>query len=306
MASRSDRILLTGSGGFTGRPLAARLRADGHTVLGLTRHPGEAGEYSGDLASVDWVRQVVADIRPTVVVHLAGITTVLHADISEIYSANVVGTVNLLAALAELTVLPRLVIVASTAAAYAESDGKAPIGEDFPLDPKSHYTASKRAIEDVVRLLAERLPILVTRPFNYTGPGQSTMFLVPKIVDHFVRRAPEIELGNLDLFRDISDIERVVEAYVRLALTAHEPTTVNICSGRMVHLREIVSLMQDISGHQVTIVQNPALMRSNEVRTIQGSVVRLERLVGDLPNPDFVTTLRRMYEARRTEAGASR
>lgn len=302
MASRSDRILLTGSGGFTGRPLAERLRADGHTVIGLTRHPGEAGELAGDLSNADWVRQVVADVKPTLVLHLAGITTVLHADIGEVYAVNVLGTANLLAALANLAARPRLTIIASTAAVYAASGGEAPIGEDAPLDPKSHYAASKRAVEDVARLFGERLPILVTRPFNYTGPGQSTTFLVPKIVDHFARRARQIELGNLDLLRDISDVDRVVEAYARLVSAATRPTTVNICSGRTVLLRNIVALMQEISGHRIEIVQSPALMRGNEAHSIMGSAARLEALVGELPNPDFSATLRRMYEARRAEA----
>src|SRR5882724_5092507 len=100
LASRSERVLLTGSGGFTGRPLAERLRHDGHQVVGLTRHPGEAGEMSGDLCDAAWVRKVVGEIKPSIVLHLAGITTTLHADISEVYAINVVGTVNLLAALA--------------------------------------------------------------------------------------------------------------------------------------------------------------------------------------------------------------
>jgi len=306
LAFRSDRILLTGSGGFTGRPLTERLRGEGHSVVGLTRHPGEAGEVSGDLSSADWTRRAVADIEPTVVLHLAGITTMLHADISEIYSVNVVGTVNLLTALAQLTTRPRLVIIASSATVYAAPGGEAPIGEDSPLDPNNHYAVSKRVVEDVARLFRDRLPIVVTRPFNYTGPGQSTTFLVPKIVDHFAREAPEIELGNLDLFRDISDVDRVVEAYARLASAATKPTTVNICSGRAIYLRDIVSLMQDISGHRVKVVQNPALMRGNEARTIRGSTARLEGLVGDLPNPDFGATLRRMYVARCAEARASR
>ena len=234
-------------------------------------------------------------------VHLAGITTTLHADIGEVYSVNVVGTANLLNALATLVARPRLVIVASSATVYAPPDGEAPIGEDFRLDPGNHYAASKRAVEDVARLFQDRLRILVTRPFNYTGPGQSTTFLVPKIVDHFARRAPEIELGNLDLFRDISDVERVVEAYARMVSAELEPATVNICSGRTVLLRDVVSLMEDIAGYRITVIQNPDLMRPNEARTVVGSAARLERLVGKLPNPDFGLTLRRMYEARRSE-----
>lgn len=298
MASRSDRILLTGSGGFTGRPLAERLRGDGHAVIGLTRHPGEAGEVAGDLCDAAWVRKVVGEIKPSVVLHLAGITTTLHADIGEVYAINVVGTVNVLAALAELKPAPRLVVVASSATVYAPPNGEAPITEDAPLDPKTHYAASKRAIEDAARLYRDRLPILITRPFNYTGPGQSTTFLVPKIVDHFVRKAPAIELGNLDLHRDISDVERVVEVYARFVAAGQVGSAVvNICSGRTIFLRDILSLLTDISGHRIQVVQVPALMRGNEAPTIRGSAVRLAAMVGTLPDPELRGTLRRMYEA---------
>ena len=252
---------------------------------------------SGDLCDAAWVRKVVGEVKPSVVLHLAGITTVLHSDISEIYAVNVLGTVNLLAALAELNPVPRLVIMASSATVYAPPDGEASITEDSPLDPKTHYAASKRATEDVARLFRDRLPILITRPFNYTGPGQGTTFLVPKIVDHFVRKTPEIQLGNLDLYRDISDIERVVEAYARFVAGDAAPTVVNICSGRTILLRDIVSLLEEISGHRIKIAQNPALIRRDEARTIQGSAARLESLVGVLPNPDLRTTLGRMYEA---------
>lgn len=252
---------------------------------------------SGDLCDAAWVRQVVGEVKPSVVLHLAGITTTLHADIGELYAINVLGAVNLLAALAQLSARPRLVIMASSATVYAPPDGEMPIGEDFRLDPKTHYAASKRATEDVARLYGDRLPVLVTRPFNYTGPGQSTTFLVPKIVDHFVRKAPEIELGNLDLYRDISDIERVVEVYARFLSADIASGIVNICSGRTIFLHDIVSLLEDISGHRIEIVQNPALMRRNEARTILGSAARLEGMVGTLPNPDLGTTLRRMYDA---------
>jgi nucleoside-diphosphate-sugar epimerase len=299
LGSRSETILLTGSGGFTGRPLVERLRRDGHRVIGLTRHPGEVGEISGDLCDADWVRRIVAEIKPSVVLHLAGITTTLHADIGEIYAVNVVGTANLLQALTELASRPRLVVLASSATVYAPAHDDAPIEEDAPLEPQSHYAASKRATEMMARLYQDRLPILIVRPFNYTGPGQGTAFLVPKIVDHFVRRTAEIELGNLDLYRDISDVERVIEAYARFVSVDIAPGVVNICSGQVVFLRNIISLLENISGHRIKVVQVPALMRRNEPRTVRGSAARLEHMVGPLPNADIGSTLRRMYEASR-------
>ena len=115
--------------------------------------------------------------------------------------------------------------------------------------------------------------MIVTRPFNYTGPGQEPVFLVPKLVDHFVRRAPRINLGNLDLFRDFSDIRRVVEVYVRLVAQPIQHAVVNICSGRTIHLGSIIELLQEMSGHTIKVVKDPALVRPGEARTIQGDVV---------------------------------
>ena len=299
MASRSERVLLTGSGGFTGRPLAARLRQDGHEVFGTTRTPAESWETQGDLRDNDFVRRTIAEARPTVVIHLAGIATPLHGNVGEIYSVNVAGTANLLNALAAAAEPPKRVIVASSATVYAPPKDESPIAEDAPLAPGNHYAASKRATEDVARLFADRLPIIVTRPFNYTGPGQEPIFLIPKIVDHFVRRAPQIKLGNHDLFRDFSDIRRVVEVYARLVSAPALPPVVNICAGRTVHLAGVIDLLREISGHSIEVIKDPALVRPGEPRVIQGSAARLKSMFPDLPDPDFRDTLHSMYESAR-------
>jgi len=300
LASHSERILLTGSGGFTGRPLAARLRQSGHDVFGLTHTPPTSGEMQGDLRDEDWIGKAVQEIRPSVVIHLAGITTPLHKDVTEVHAVNVTGTANLLNALSDLSERPKRVIVASSAAIYAPPSDDQPITEEAPLGPQNPYGRSKREMEDVVRHFADRLPIIVTRPFNYTGPGQDPgFFLVPKIVNHFVQRAPHITLGNLDLFRDFSDVRRVIEVYVRLVSRPIEPITLNICSGQTIHLAEIVTLMREISGQAIEVTIDPALVRPGEPRTIRGSAARLESTLGDLPNPDFRDTLRSMYESKR-------
>ena len=296
MVSRSERVLLTGSGGFTGRPLAARLRRGGHRVFGLTKGPPSSDEIQGDLLNRDWVQRTVAEIQPTVIIHLAAISAT-QAE-GEVYSVNVEGTANLLDAATELRERPKRVILASSAAAYAPPQQEQPIAEDHPLQPRGAYGESKREMERVAGGFADRLPILVTRPFNYTGPGQDPAnFIIPKIVDHFVRRASRIKLGNLDLFRDFSDIRRVVEVYARLVSSPIDYAVVNICSGRAIHLASIIGLLREISGHSIEVVKDPGLVRPGEPRVIQGSVRRLQSMLGDLPNPDFRDTLRSMYEA---------
>jgi nucleoside-diphosphate-sugar epimerase len=298
LVARSERVLLTGAGGFTGRPLAARLRQDGHQVFGVTRPPAGDGEIEGDLRDYGWIHSTVSEIRPTIVIHLAGIATPLHGNIGEIYTVNVAGTANLLSVLAELKERPTRVIVASSAAVYGLPEDDRPIAESASLRPLNHYGVSKRAMEDMVDLYAGRLPIVVTRPFNYTGPGQnSTHYLVPKIVDHFARRAPHIKLGNLDLHRDFSDIRWIVEVYAQLVSRAVEPTTLNVCSGRLIHLAGIIATMREISGHTIDVIRDPALLRAGEPPAVRGSVARLHAVLGKWPNPDFRDTLQSMYDA---------
>jgi nucleoside-diphosphate-sugar epimerase len=298
LASHSERILLTGSGGFTGRPLAARLRQDGHEVFGITKGPPTNHEAQGDLLNGDWVDRTVAEVNPTVIIHLAAISPTQQTD-RDAYAVNIQGTANLLSAAAALREPPTRVIVASSAAVYAPPKEGQPIAEDHPLGPRGPYAESKRAMEDVASTFADRLRILVTRPFNYTGPGQDPAnFIVPKVVDHFVRRAPRITVGNLDLFRDFSDIRRVVEVYARLVSRPLDNPIINICSGRTIHLALLVKLLEEVSGHSIEVITDPALIRPAEPRTILGSVKRLESMLGDLPNPDFENTLRCMYESR--------
>ena len=299
MASRSERVLLTGSGGFTGRPLAARLRQDGNQVFGITKGPATGDEIQGDLLNRDWVYRTVTEISPTIIIHLAALSPTQQAD-RDAYTVNVEGTANLLGAATALRERPRRAILASSAAVYAPPTKDRPIAEDHPLEPRGPYAESKHAMERVASTFADRLDILITRPFNYTGPGQDPAnFLVPKLVDHFVRRAPRINVGNLDLFRDFSDVRRVVEVYARLVSQPVDHALVNVCSGRTIHLAGIVGLLQEMSGHTIEIVTDPGLVRPGEPSKIQGSAIRLGSMLGDLPNPDFRDTLRTMYESRR-------
>jgi nucleoside-diphosphate-sugar epimerase len=305
LASRSERVLVTGGTGFTGRALVTRLRSEDYEVISLSHDAAGPDSLKADLRNFDGLEKLLSYISPDVVVHLAGIAAPSHQNVQEIYAANVVGTANLLAALVGKKLRPRLVVVASSAQVYDVANAVMPLNENASLAPKNHYAVSKRTVEEIAGLYSSHYPIVVTRPFNYTGPGQPKNFIVPKIVQHYAERRSEINVGNLDLFRDISDIRRVVEAYVRLISSAIEPTTVNICSGRAVYLGDILKTMENISGHVIKIITDSSLIRSNDPHTFIGSPSRLLALVGDLPNPEFRETLLSMYATlkRNTELG---
>lgn len=296
------RVLITGASGFTGRFLAKALADKGLAVFGSgATAPASwdcklAGYFEADLGEPGSAGALVREVRPDGVIHLAGIAFVGHGDVSEIYHTNVVGTRNLLQALVESDTEISSVILASSANVYGNAREGA-LDEAMPFNPVNDYAASKAAMELVANVYRERLPITITRPFNYTGRGQSIKFLIPKIVDHARRRAPAIELGNLDVFRDFSDVRVVVEAYSRLLTTpAAVGRTVNICSGRCYSLREILALVAELSGHDMMVSVNPEFVRQNEVHVMKGDPSLLETLVGSLEMPPIRDTLSWMLD----------
>jgi GDP-6-deoxy-D-talose 4-dehydrogenase len=296
------RALITGIEGFTGKYLVDELRQAGHDVFGLAY--GNVREHGGKVISCDLndlssVEAAVDQVQPNVIVHLAGISFVAHDDVEAIYRTNIVGTRNLLVAASKLKVLPSAVLLASSANIYGNSSVEV-IEESTPAAPANDYAVSKLAMEYVAKLWADKLPITIVRPFNYTGLGQAGNFLLPKIVDHFKRRAPMIELGNLDVVREFSDVRNVAEYYRRLLQRDSNfisGDTFNICSGTGHSLLEAIEIMKEISGHSPEIRVNPAFVRANEVKKLVGSRTKLEQAIGKVDAIPLRDTLRWMYES---------
>lgn len=292
MPSRTERILVTGSAGFTGRHLCSQLRARGHRVFGLTQEP-PAGqdEWHADLNDAVALAPIVREAAPDAVVHLAAISHPRHADTAEIYRTNLGGTLTLLEALAQLPRKPHRVLLASTATVYADP-GDLAISEAAALAPATHYAVSKLAMEQMAKLFAPQLPIVVVRPFNYTGPGQREPFVVPKIVRHFAERAAVIELGNVDVVRDFLDVRIVVEAYVRLLeAPGVAGNTLNVCSGNGVSIRALVDALSALTGHRIEVRINPQFVRALDPARFVGAPARLAAAVGALPAIPLTTTL---------------
>ena len=299
MASPSERrpvALVTGHKGFTGRYVAQALASDGWRVEGLTIEASDGSQLAVDLLDRPGMALAVDRIRPDAVVHLAAIAFVAHGDAEALYRTNVVGTRNLLEALADVPRPPRSVVLASSANVYGNSQDD-PITESTSPRPANDYAVSKLAMEHMARLWMDKLPIVVARPFNYTGVGQDANFLIPKIVAHFQHREPVIELGNLQVWRDFSDVRMVAEAYARLVARAPSGAVVNICSEHVHSLQDVIDLMEEIAGYRIDVRVNPDFVRAGEVARLAGSNRRLLDLVGPLSAPALSETLRWMYEA---------
>jgi nucleoside-diphosphate-sugar epimerase len=277
------RILLTGAAGFTGLFFKQQAEASGHTVIAL----------AADLTDKASVAAEVLQIQPTAVVHLAAISFVGHADEAAFYDVNVLGTMNLLAALAALPIKPTKVLLASSANVYGNCTSS-PISEEQVPAPINHYAMSKLAMEHMALTYVDRLPILITRPFNYTGPGQASHFLIPKLIDHFAKNSEHIELGNLDVEREFNDVRMVCEAYLRLLDKGEIGEVYNVCSGEPHTLQHVIKTLERITQHTIKVDVNPAFVRANEVHRLCGSSAKLQTTIGHLDQWKLEDTLRWM------------
>lgn len=303
MASPSRRVLITGASGFTGRWLGVRLAQAGYQVYGLTQEPARSpAEIQADLCDSPALRAALETARPDYIVHLAAITFVPHGDSAEIYRVNLFGTLNLLDAILTVGLQPRKILIASSANVYGNPAVEI-IDETVCPAPVNHYANSKLAMEHMVRTYDDRLPLIITRPFNYTGVGQAEHFLIPKIVAHYRRRQPVIELGNLEVIRDFSDVRFVVEVYRQLLESDIQGETVNLCSGAGVTLGEIIEKMNEIAGYAIQVRVNPAFVRANEIHRLIGDNRKLRRLIGAIPAFPIDAILSTLYHHSTLSSG---
>jgi nucleoside-diphosphate-sugar epimerase len=303
------RALITGLAGFTGHYMALELAAAGYRVFGTTMPTEAAGiatacdpadVFAVDLCDRAAVQAMIEQVQPDVVVHLAGIAFVAHANVELMYQVNIVASRNLLEALATVPHRPGAVLLASSANIYGNAD-VAFIDEAAAPAPVNDYAVSKLAMEYMARLWMDRLPIILARPFNYTGVGQSENFLLPKIVSHFRRGKREIELGNLAVARDFSDVRSVVRSYRCLLQFApavpQSNLAFNICSGQSTSLRSVIAMMEKIAGYQITVKVNQAFVRANDALTLTGSRAKLDQAIGFVDQVPLAETLEWMYRS---------
>jgi GDP-4-dehydro-6-deoxy-D-mannose reductase len=292
------KVLVTGGTGFAGRWLVRELTESGHAAVAM---PGRAELDIGDRPGV---AAVVAETRPDVIAHLAGLAFGPDARRDPAYAmaVNEGGTRSILEA--ALTASVPCLIVSSSDVYGVPDAADLPLDEDAPCRADQPYGLSKLAAERAARdAAAAGLRVVIVRPFNHTGPGQRQDFVVPALATRIVaaRSAGHdwIEVGNVDVRRDIGDVHDVVRAY-RLLLDALErgdieagtPEIFNVATGRATTIRSIVLQLAELADFEVELRVDASLVRSNDPPEIRGDASRLMAAVGWRPLIPLETTLR--------------
>jgi GDP-4-dehydro-6-deoxy-D-mannose reductase len=293
------RALVTGHSGFTGRHLVSYLRTGGYSVSGFDRSNGD------DIRDYAAIARVVRATQPEVVFHLAA--ALKSQDPQELYSVNVLGTVALLDALAELDT-PPVVVIVSSSAVYGRTPSGRPVSERTLLRPQTHYGASKLAQEQVAMryFYAHGLSVVRVRAFNLLGPGLPITLACGSFVDAIARleQADTVEplrTGTLSSARDFTDIRDVVRAYGVLAERGRAGRVYNVCSGTAVSLQHCVDVLVGLAARPIPSVLDPALVQPNDVEVQVGDCERLRALTDWRPIIPVDQSLADMLDYRRQE-----
>lgn len=283
------QVLVSGASGFTGQYMVQKLRESGHTPLIL----------QSSLSDVNQLKSEILELSLDAVIHLAAISNVTHSDVASIYDVNVVGTRNLLAALLPKAESIKSVLLASTGHVYGMPKYNTAFksySEMDPVDPPNDYAVSKYAMELVAQFFADKLPIIITRPFNYTGRNQTENFIIPKIVGHFKRRENIIELGNTNVWREFGDVRNVVAIYQTLiennVPSDHSKIPVfNICTGQTYRLDDVINMCSELTQHQICVEKNIEFVRENDPEKLSGNASKLNAQIGEIELYNFRQTL---------------
>ncbi len=232
------RVLITGAGGFVGPYLRRALQAAGAEVVGLGPQP-IAGEVDllVDVTDVKATADAVATVKPDAIVHLAGLSSVSECSKNPMraFQINSGGALSVVGAVLAAKHPCRFLLV-SSGEVYGAAAGSGPIDETLLPDPMNVYGATKRAAEIIaLQHRHQGLDVIIARPFNHIGAGQTPTFVLPSFAQQ-VTRVPRggsvtLEVGNLSAVRDFSHVEDIVQAYRLLLEKGKTGEVYNLGSG---------------------------------------------------------------------------
>jgi GDP-4-dehydro-6-deoxy-D-mannose reductase len=305
------KSLITGCAGFAGSHLADYLLGKGEEVVALLGIDEDQANIQhiekhlqivrADLRDFDCVRELVQSSKPQRIYHLAAFSSPAESfENPEVtYQVNFMGTLNLLAAWLRVGMDCRFLLVSSADVYGIVPREKLPLREEMELHPVNPYAGSKAAGE-ILTLQFFRsygLPIVRVRPFNHTGPRQSSKFVCSKFARQVAEinlgvRPPTILAGNIHVVRDFSDVRDIVRGYCDLLESGAPGEVYQLCSGHPVSIESILQTVISFHSKPVQVSVDKSLVRNHEVAEVWGDYSKARLAVGWEPRHELTDTLR--------------
>lgn len=296
------KALITGSQGFVGHYLRKELENNGYEVTGLDLQAGE-GVVAADLLNAEQVREIVAQVNPGAVFHLAG-----QASVAKSWSIpqktveiNVIAAINLMEAVRAVNPACRMVMVGSSDQYGNLGAAGSKVTEDLATNPQTPYAVSKMAQEEMARVYvrAYGMNICMTRSFNHGGAGQRKGFLIPDFASGVVAvergESSCLRVGNLTARRDFTHVRDIVRAYRLIAEKGRSGEVYNVGSGITYSAQEILDKLCALANCPIPVEQDPAKMRPSDTPVICCDHTKLTRDTGWKPRIQMEETLLQVF-----------
>ena len=314
------RVLVSGVAGFAGSHLAETLLLDSTiSVVGI-HHPDHALQHviEGprftihylDILNSDQVRDLMQEVSPDVVYHLAGMAHVHESwnNRRATIETNFLGTFHLLEACRKLAKFPKVLLIGSGECYGIIPHMEQPISEERPMVPSSPYAVSKIAQEilGAQYAKAEKFPVYLSRPFNHTGPRQKETFVCSAFAMQIAmaelgKSEPEIKVGNLTAQRDFSDVRDVVAGYISIVKDGRPGEPYNVCSGNAISIQKILDILLSHASREFRVIVDPERFRPVDMPLLLGSAEKLITETGWQPKYSIHQTLLDLLNYWRTK-----
>ncbi len=303
------RICITGIGGFAGSFLAELLLSEAHEIHGilsprndrsnLTAIENRVTLYSGDLCESNVAVSLLDAIRPDGLILLASnaIPSRSFEQPREVLHTNSLVIINIYEALRTLHLGPRVLCVSS--ADVYQADPERTLNESSTVRPLNPYGISKYVQELLCGYYRQvhALPSIVVRPFAFTGPRQKPNFAVPSFarqiaeIEHGKKEAV-IEVGNLDVVRDYSDVRDIVRGFAATFFHGKDGEVYNLCSGIGTKVREILETLVGYASIPINIKESEARLRPFDPMRVVGDHSKATQEIHWVPTIPLSTTLK--------------
>jgi GDP-4-dehydro-6-deoxy-D-mannose reductase len=298
--------LITGASGFVGPHLAKHLIEKGISVCGTYLSKDDISYGQAPIRYMQWdvhdaggIRDIVQKVQPDYVFHLAGFSSVGKSWNNKelVMKVNIGGTRNVLDAIKSANIEPKILVV-SSAEVYGIPN-KIPVPEEHQIAPVSPYGESRKMQEELCRQYD--LPIIISRSFNHTGPGQGSEFVCADFAKQVSmieskKQDPLIRVGDLSVRRDFSDVRDISEAYLLALQKGDIGETYNICSGRGVAIKQILDVMIGFSSSNISIESDRKKFRETDIPEMVGDNSKFCRKTGWKQKTDLSATLGDLLE----------
>ena len=296
------RAFITGINGFVGAHLSRLLLSKNLEVYGIDTSENFGRDekveyYNIDLLDSEKLKKTIDSIKPELVFHLAGISSVKKSyNQPELCKKiNVDGTKNLLDAVIKAKINPRILVV-SSAEVYGVPES-VPTKETANLNPKNPYAESKKEQEELCKRYMEKLQIIISRSFQHTGPGQKPLFATSDFAKQIAEiekgiKEPIIRVGNLEARRSFTDVRDIVKAYYLSIQKCIPGETYNIGSGKVYSIKEALDMLLSMSNVKIEVRIDPKKIRPSDIPIQVGDSAKFRSQTGWQPNIPFEKTLK--------------